>query len=201
MYDLLRESEWYYFTPITRKYVNSSRPNRVAPNGFWKPRMNNPIKDRNNEVVGYRTSLEFYEGKYPNGNKTGWKMNEYTINEAIIPPNINTNGKTRIKLDDCVLCKIFTLKVARKLQNEIQYQLENPIGRNKATSTSIVGPSNTTTTTGDQLPVHDAMEHEPHSNHEVQQDGSSDSKHEEDDDGWLIIGVESLNISSDPMIG
>ncbi|PRQ44643.1 putative transcription factor NAM family [Rosa chinensis] len=107
MYDLLRESEWYYFTPITRKYVNSSRPNRVAPNGFWKPRMNNPIKDRNNEVVGYRTSLEFYEGKYPNGNKTGWKMNEYTINEAIIPPNINTNGKTRIKVPQIYIDAIF----------------------------------------------------------------------------------------------
>jgi hypothetical protein len=98
MYELQRDNEWYFFTPISRKYVNRFRPNRPAHNGYWKARMSSPIKDKNNEVVGYRKSMEFYEGIHPNGNKTEWKMMEYTINEALIVPLNNTNAKTCMKV-------------------------------------------------------------------------------------------------------
>lgn len=111
MYELLRDSEWYFFTPISRKYVNSSRLNRAAHNGYWKAVGMNPIKDKNNEVVGYRKSLKFYEGILPKGNKTEWKMHEYTINEAIVPPN-SINAKTRMKVLHTHTC-IYSLSLVQ----------------------------------------------------------------------------------------
>ena len=82
------EKEWYFFTPITQMHANSS-PIRVGENGFWKAfGMNIPVKDTNNEVIGYRTSLQFHEGKYPNLNKTEWIMYEYKFSEAILPPSM-----------------------------------------------------------------------------------------------------------------
>jgi hypothetical protein len=116
-----------------------------------------------------------------------------------------------MQLDDYVLCKIFKKSGVKKNDSNDQLELI-PIGTfdelyvspsaYRKEKISMVGPSSTTST--DQLPAHEAMEHETYYNHEVQKHGSSDSKQEEeeeeDDDGWLIIGVEYLNIA-DPMLG
>lgn len=61
--------------------MNGSRPNRGAATGYWKATgADREIKSRsNNDTVGYRKALVFYEGKAPKGKKTSWIMHEFRV--------------------------------------------------------------------------------------------------------------------------
>ncbi|KAF6147735.1 hypothetical protein GIB67_006708 [Kingdonia uniflora] len=77
--------EWYFYTPRDRKYKNGTRPNHAAG--------------------GYKKALVYYEGKAPRGYKTDWIMHEYRLESMTLP--INLKSPSDMKLDDCVLCKIY----------------------------------------------------------------------------------------------
>ncbi|XP_075497449.1 NAC transcription factor 32-like [Primulina tabacum] len=96
----------YFFTPRDRKYMNGSRPNRAAGDGFWKATAIGKKICDNNECIGLKRTLVFYQGKASNGKKTNWIMHEYTINQ---PPRHPTGS---MRLDDCVLCRIRERKPA-----------------------------------------------------------------------------------------
>ncbi|KAG8389902.1 hypothetical protein BUALT_Bualt01G0027200 [Buddleja alternifolia] len=100
-FNLIRESEWYFFTPRSKKYPNGQRPNRCTPDGYWKANGADGEIRSNREIVGYRKTLCFYKGNPPSGTKTNWLMHEYRINK--------NSDKTRedMKLDDCILVKMF----------------------------------------------------------------------------------------------
>ncbi|KAM0981146.1 hypothetical protein ACFX2J_014229 [Malus domestica] len=105
-YNLIRESEWYFFTSRRRKYPRGGRPCRAADNGYWKATGKpDDIKDDNGQVIGSKRTLDYYEGKQGKGTKTDWKMHEYKLNKETAPSN-QIDG-TNMKLDDCVLCKIY----------------------------------------------------------------------------------------------
>ncbi|KAL2507111.1 NAC transcription factor 29-like [Forsythia ovata] len=94
---------WYFFTPRERKYKNGSRPNRAAGNGYWKATGADKFIYYNNELVGAKKALVFYEGKPPKGNKTNWIMQEYRLDQ---PPRVKTCAND-MRLDDWVLCRIY----------------------------------------------------------------------------------------------
>ncbi|XP_073316879.1 uncharacterized protein [Primulina huaijiensis] len=96
----------YFFTPRDRKYLNGSRPNRAAGDGFWKATAIGKKICDNNECIGLKRTLVFYHGKASNGKKTNWIMHEYTVNQ---PPRHPTGS---MRLDDCVLCRIRERKPA-----------------------------------------------------------------------------------------
>ncbi|XP_075490968.1 uncharacterized protein LOC142529339 [Primulina tabacum] len=96
----------YFFTPRDRKYMNGSRPNRAAGDGFWKATAIGKKIFDNNECIGLKRTLVFYQGKASNGKKTNWIMHEYTINQ---PPRHPTGS---MRLDECVLCRIRERKPA-----------------------------------------------------------------------------------------
>ncbi|GER52115.1 NAC-domain protein [Striga asiatica] len=74
-----RDNEAYFFVPITRELAQTVRSlTRTTPNGYWKMfEWNSPIYGLNDSIIGYKNKLEFYDGKYPNGVITEWKMVEY----------------------------------------------------------------------------------------------------------------------------
>ncbi|GLT71062.1 hypothetical protein SLA2020_431040 [Shorea laevis] len=141
MYKLVRETEWYFFTPRERKYPNGSRPNRAAAHGYWKP----TGKDKSITVGttrGSRKSLDYYEGKHPTGKKTNWKMHEYRLHEDIAPPK--KKGENGMKLDEWVLCKVYRKAESKKDKNNgsvetvisDQLQVMNVHGNYSGTATS-----------------------------------------------------------------
>ncbi|KAL3850129.1 hypothetical protein ACJIZ3_012011 [Penstemon smallii] len=97
------EKEWYFFTPRDRKYQNGKRPNRAAGTGFWKATGGDIEVLHHDEVVGFKKSLVFYDGKPPNGVKSNWIMHEFTVN---IDSNTKRKSTTGMRLDEWVLCRI-----------------------------------------------------------------------------------------------
>ncbi|KAF6175641.1 hypothetical protein GIB67_022643, partial [Kingdonia uniflora] len=108
--------EWYFYTPRDRKYKNGTRPNRAAGGGYWKATgRDKPIISKKNvvdewinnekKIIGYKKALVYYEGKAPRGYKTDWIMHEYRLKSMTLP--INLKSPSDMKLDDCVLCKIY----------------------------------------------------------------------------------------------
>eukprot|EP00262_Sarcandra_glabra_P017559 TRINITY_DN604_c1_g4_i1.p1 TRINITY_DN604_c1_g4~~TRINITY_DN604_c1_g4_i1.p1 ORF type:complete len:387 (+),score=67.31 TRINITY_DN604_c1_g4_i1:142-1302(+) len=111
MFNLWKEKDWYFFTPRKRKYPNGNRPNRAAGDGYWKATgADKPIGIR--REIGVRKALVFYKGKPPKGEKTGWIMHEFRVNDSITktPPKAPLNADDCYKLDDWVLCKIYEKK-------------------------------------------------------------------------------------------
>ncbi|KAK6232201.1 NAC domain - like 10 [Theobroma cacao] len=105
----LTETEWYFFTPRQKKYPNGSRPNRATPEGYWKPTgTDKAIPPGSGHPIGYKKTLDFYEGKHPGGRKTDWKMHEYKVKDNT--SQNNGRAKNDMKLDDWVLCKLYNKK-------------------------------------------------------------------------------------------
>ncbi|KAF8395765.1 hypothetical protein HHK36_019716 [Tetracentron sinense] len=79
------EKEWYFFTPRDRKYLKGDRPDRAAGDGFWRAtEAKKPVRSNGGTLVGYKRSLVYYKGKPPNGKKTNWLMNEYSVSDNVI---------------------------------------------------------------------------------------------------------------------
>ncbi|KAI3471374.1 hypothetical protein Pfo_030738 [Paulownia fortunei] len=106
--ELIREREWYFFTPTFKKYRNGERADRVTPGGYWKPTGGNVNVRTNGRTVGKKRTLCFYAGKSMAGKKTNWIMHEYRI----IKPTRRTADI--MKLDEWVLCKVFKRNAGRE---------------------------------------------------------------------------------------
>ncbi|KAG8650438.1 hypothetical protein MANES_07G040843v8 [Manihot esculenta] len=73
-----RESQWYFFTSREKKYPNGSRPKRNAGElGYWKATGTDKAILDGKKLLGFRKSLDYYEGRQRDGTKTNWKMHEY----------------------------------------------------------------------------------------------------------------------------
>ncbi|CAM0949920.1 unnamed protein product [Alopecurus aequalis] len=92
--------EWYFFCTRDKKYSIGSRTNRSTEAGYWKATGKDRAVVYNSRTVGMKRTLVFHLGKPPRGNRTDWVMYEYRLVESEIPAS-------DVKLDDCVLCKIF----------------------------------------------------------------------------------------------
>ncbi|XVF75788.1 hypothetical protein PTKIN_Ptkin13bG0215100 [Pterospermum kingtungense] len=108
-YKPITETEWYFFTPRDKKYPKGSRPSRSTGKGYWKPTgSEKPIHDDKKRIVGYKRTLDFFDGKHPNGTKTDWKMIEFTVVED--NNNSSCRRKDGMRLNEWVLCKIYKKK-------------------------------------------------------------------------------------------
>ncbi|KAI8559017.1 hypothetical protein RHMOL_Rhmol04G0141600 [Rhododendron molle] len=113
MYELKREEEWYFFTSRNKKYPKGKRPNRSTGNGFWKASGADMsiFSSDGGSIVGYKKALVYYEGPAKSGVKTDWKMQEYRLANHDTP-STSRGQPGDMKLDDCVLCKIYKTKKA-----------------------------------------------------------------------------------------
>ncbi|KAJ4776315.1 NAC domain-containing protein 100 [Rhynchospora pubera] len=94
-------NEWYFFSFRDRKYATGLRTNRATKTGYWKATgKDRMIYNPNSHViVGMRKTLVFYQGRAPNGVKTGWVMHEFRLENPNAPPK-----------EDWVLCRVFHKK-------------------------------------------------------------------------------------------
>ncbi|XP_027334669.1 NAC domain-containing protein 89-like [Abrus precatorius] len=73
------DPEWFFFSPIDYKYSNSKRFNRTTKRGFWKSTgKDRQIKTRGtNNIIGFKKTLVFHNGRVPGGVKSNWVIHEY----------------------------------------------------------------------------------------------------------------------------
>ncbi|GER40570.1 NAC domain containing protein 25 [Striga asiatica] len=103
-----RDNESYFFVPITRELLQAVRNlTRTTPNGYWKMlEWNIPLYEPDGSIIGHKNKLEFYNGKYPNGVITQWKMVEYRT-------CFRANGN----VESLMVCKI-----KLKVEEEVIYE-------------------------------------------------------------------------------
>ncbi|XP_078156479.1 NAC domain-containing protein 83-like [Carex rostrata] len=109
------EGERYFFNQREAKYHNGSRSNRAtrSGSGYWKASGKDKpiIGSRNNQIIGFKKTLVFYQGKPPRGTRTDWVMHEYRLaNDCMVT---STNW---------VLCRIFKKKRNSQVDMEFMDQ-------------------------------------------------------------------------------
>ncbi|XP_008787444.2 NAC domain-containing protein 53 [Phoenix dactylifera] len=112
-----RDLEWYFFSPLDRKYSNRSRMNRSTAQGYWKTTGKDRSVRHNNRVVGMKKTLVYHAGRAPRGERTNWVMHEYRLEDQELAGTVTCTG---IPQDAYVVCRIFK-KSGPGPQNGAQY--------------------------------------------------------------------------------
>ncbi|GJS49670.1 no apical meristem protein [Tanacetum coccineum] len=84
--------------PVDLWYLCSG-VNKDAECGYWFETGESREIFSNSAIIGYRTTLQYYEGRLPHGRKTDWVMQEYKITDKC-----NNN----MKKDHRSLCRVFS---------------------------------------------------------------------------------------------
>ncbi|XP_022939655.1 NAC domain-containing protein 78-like isoform X1 [Cucurbita moschata] len=95
-----RDLEWYFFSPLDKKYGNSSRTNRATEKGYWKTTGKDRPVRHNSRVVGMKKTLVYHSGRAPRGARSNWVMHEYRLTDEGLE-------KAGVVQDAFVLCRVF----------------------------------------------------------------------------------------------
>ncbi|KAE9457066.1 hypothetical protein C3L33_11023, partial [Rhododendron williamsianum] len=81
-------------------YFMWAEQEKDSEHGSWNARGEANQIFGNSSITGWRTTLEFYEGQAPHGQRTNWVMQEYRIN----PKGPRSNGNSKVS---GLLCRVF----------------------------------------------------------------------------------------------
>lgn len=79
------ENMWYFM---------QAEQEKNSEHGSWNARGDADQIYRNSNITGWRTTLEYYEGHFPYGQRTSWVMQEYRINHKLHNGNSKVNHTT-----------------------------------------------------------------------------------------------------------
>lgn len=84
--------EKYFFSQRVLRWPHGKQWNRAAGNGHYKtsgkvvPIFSTGINGGDNEKIGLKRTLVFYQGRTSVGQNTEWMMQEYSLVEAGLKP-------------------------------------------------------------------------------------------------------------------
>ncbi|XP_058074462.1 NAC domain-containing protein JA2L-like [Magnolia sinica] len=103
-------NELYFFTPRKYKDVGGSRINRSVNGGFWKTTSTDKqIHINGNDLIGFKKTFAFYDGKQGKATKTGWIMHEYRLppTSSVLDAQSYVGNSKQKMIDEFVLCRIY----------------------------------------------------------------------------------------------
>ncbi|XP_056864398.1 NAC transcription factor 29-like [Raphanus sativus] len=97
-------TEWFFISERTKIKRNGTKQKRGDHNGgYWHAKAaTKTIKAKKQGIVGYKTTLNYYVGKQPNGVRTNWLMKEYWLESS------DHNNTV-----DYAICKIYLKPTAK----------------------------------------------------------------------------------------
>ncbi|XVE55996.1 hypothetical protein DITRI_Ditri03aG0202100 [Diplodiscus trichospermus] len=91
-------------------FLINSKENIDMEHGFWKTKEEAREVFSNFDIIGWRTTLEYYEGQVPHENKTDWVMQVFSITRKRL---CSDNEKK----ETSSLCRVFLVSSHERQQN------------------------------------------------------------------------------------
>ncbi|KAG8389972.1 hypothetical protein BUALT_Bualt01G0035000 [Buddleja alternifolia] len=82
-------------------YLLNLNEKKESKNGFWKAKGEACKIYSNSMISGWRTTLEYFEGEAPHGQRTNWHMQEYMITQTELLGDKDKPKESRL------LCRVF----------------------------------------------------------------------------------------------
>ncbi|KAK2966687.1 hypothetical protein RJ640_007974 [Escallonia rubra] len=85
-------------------FFTHSKPSLILKSGYWKASAEDVrIENNENQIIGFKRTLVFYQGKVAEGERTHWTLHEYRVNPKIIP---NLDSSLETEMEHYVACRI-----------------------------------------------------------------------------------------------
>lgn len=92
---MVEGNKWYFYSRRTQS--------RITENGYWKslgvdePIFSTGHNNNNNNIVGMKKYYAFYLGELPEGVKTNWVMQEFSLNSESSSGSSRSSSKRRTR--------------------------------------------------------------------------------------------------------
>ncbi|XWS24324.1 hypothetical protein CRYUN_Cryun28dG0091600 [Craigia yunnanensis] len=131
-------------------FLISSKENIDMEHGFWETKEEASEVFSNSDIIGWRTTLEYYEGQFPHGHKTDWVMQVFSITQKTL---CDDNEKK----ETSSLCRVFLVSSHEMQQNMSSAGIENET-RNNLTQHPVLYANSSTRICSSSNPERDETE-------------------------------------------